>query len=113
MTARHSLSQLWARSTFVALFTTIAFLATAQVAAAQCEPSFCNGTDYKTPEEAAEALVATAKSDDMKAALKVLGRDGEDILSSGDKVADERARARFVSPTTPSIRSKSRAIGRR
>src|ERR1700683_1769069 len=51
---------------------------------------------YKSPEAAADALVATAKSGDQKAALKVLGRDGEDIISSGDKVSDDAVRQRFV-----------------
>ena len=52
--------------------------------------------DYKTPEEAVDALVAAAKSGDQKAALVVLGHDGEDIISSGDKVSDDNARQRFV-----------------
>ena len=34
--------------------------------------------NYKSPEAAVDALVTTAKSGDMKAALEVLGRDGED-----------------------------------
>jgi Protein of unknown function (DUF2950) len=52
--------------------------------------------DYKTPQAAVDALVATARSGDQKAALVVLGRDGEDIISSGDKVSDDAVRARFV-----------------
>ena len=52
--------------------------------------------DYKTPQAAVEALVATARSGDEKAALVVLGRDGEDIISSGDKVSDDAVRERFV-----------------
>jgi hypothetical protein len=52
--------------------------------------------DYKSPQDAVDALVATAKSGDEKAALVVLGRDGEDIISSGDKVSDDAVRARFV-----------------
>jgi hypothetical protein len=52
--------------------------------------------DYKAPQDAVDALVSAAKSSDTKAALAVLGRDAEEILYSGDKVADERARARFV-----------------
>ena len=52
--------------------------------------------DYKTPQEAVDALVATAKSGDQKAALVVLGRDGQDIISSGDKVSDDDVRQRFV-----------------
>jgi hypothetical protein len=50
--------------------------------------------NYKTPEAVVDALVATAKSGDMKAALVVLGRDGEDIISSGDKVSDDAVRQR-------------------
>src|SRR6516165_7637467 len=52
--------------------------------------------DYKSPQDAVDALVATARSGDLKAALDVLGKDGEDILSSGDKVSDDAVRARFV-----------------
>jgi Protein of unknown function (DUF2950) len=52
--------------------------------------------DYKSPRDAVDALVATAKSGDDTAALAVLGRDGEDIISSGDKVSDEAVRKRFV-----------------
>jgi hypothetical protein len=56
----------------------------------------CAQENYKTPEAAVEALVATAKNGDMKAALAVLGRDGEDIISSGDKVSDDAVRQSFV-----------------
>jgi len=52
--------------------------------------------DYNTPQAAVDALVATARSGDQKAALVVLGREGEDIISSGDKVSDNAVRARFV-----------------
>jgi hypothetical protein len=52
--------------------------------------------DYKTPQNAIDALVASAKSGDEKAALVVLGQQGQDIISSGDKVSDDVVRARFV-----------------
>jgi Protein of unknown function (DUF2950) len=51
---------------------------------------------FKTPEAAVEALVAAAKASDEKAALAVLGKGSEDILSSGDAVADAAGRATFV-----------------
>lgn len=51
---------------------------------------------YKTPEDAAAALAAAVKSG-PKDILKVLGRDAEDIVSSGDEVADNDIRARFTS----------------
>jgi hypothetical protein len=53
--------------------------------------------DYKTPQDAANALAAAAKSGDEKAALVVLGRGAEDLVSSGDKVSDDAVRERFVS----------------
>ncbi|MFY9837655.1 MAG: DUF2950 domain-containing protein [Xanthobacteraceae bacterium] len=65
-----------------------ASIATSSVALAQ--------EDYKTPEAAVDALLATARSGDEKAALVVLGRSGEDIIFSGDKVSDDAVRARFV-----------------
>jgi hypothetical protein len=51
---------------------------------------------FKTPEEAASALVDAAKSGDAKALLAVLGPDGGAIVSSGDPVADQNAREKFV-----------------
>ncbi|MBH5397764.1 DUF2950 domain-containing protein [Bradyrhizobium sp. CNPSo 4010] len=51
---------------------------------------------YKTPEDAAAALAAAVKSG-PKDILKVLGRKAEDIVSSGDEVADNDIRARFSS----------------
>ena len=51
---------------------------------------------YDTPQKAVDALVAAVKSNDLKATLAVLGRGGKDIISSGDKVADEATNARFL-----------------
>jgi len=68
---------------------TAAVLALA-MAAANAQQSF------KTAEEAADALVSVAKAGDRKAVLTVLGRDGADIVSSGDPVADASARNRMI-----------------
>ena len=51
---------------------------------------------FKTPDEAASAMVRAAKAGDMKALVTVLGPDGEDIVSSGDEVADQATREKFV-----------------
>jgi hypothetical protein len=51
---------------------------------------------FKTPDDAAAALVAAAKAGDMRALVTVLGPDGEDIVSSGDEVADAETRQKFV-----------------
>src|SRR5262245_44925453 len=67
-----------------------AMLVIAAAAAASAQQSF------NSPEEAAEALAKAAKSGDRNALLTILGRDGEDIVSSGDPVADADTRQRFV-----------------
>ncbi|MDN4999323.1 DUF2950 domain-containing protein [Bradyrhizobium sp. GCM10027634] len=51
---------------------------------------------YKTPEDAAAALAAAVKSGPA-GILNVLGRSAEDIVSSGDEVADNDIRQRFSS----------------
>lgn len=51
---------------------------------------------FKTPDEAASALASAAKAGDMKALATVLGPDGDDIVSSGDEVADAATREKFV-----------------
>src|SRR4029453_17209874 len=61
---------------------TAAMLAFAIASGANAQHSF------KTPEEAVDALVSAAKSGDRKVVLTVFGRDGADIVSSGDATAD-------------------------
>jgi hypothetical protein len=51
---------------------------------------------FKSPEDAAGALVSAIKDDWPKGAVAVLGADGADIVSSGDKVADETMRQKFL-----------------
>ncbi len=51
---------------------------------------------FPTPDAAASALVAAAKADDMKALSSILGPDADQILSSGDPVADKNARDEFA-----------------
>ena len=51
---------------------------------------------YKTPEDAAAALAAAVKSG-PRDILKVLGRAAEDIVFSGDEIADNDIRQRFSS----------------
>jgi Protein of unknown function (DUF2950) len=66
----------------------VAFLASASAASAQ--------QSFKSPDDAATALVSAAKNDWPKGVVTVLGRDGVDIVSSGDKVADEAIRQKFL-----------------
>lgn len=52
---------------------------------------------FPSPEDATAALAAAVKSGTNSAILKVLGKDAEDIVSSGDDVADADIRQRFLS----------------
>jgi len=51
---------------------------------------------FQSPSTAVSALVAADKADDMKTLNSILGPDADQVLSSGDPVADKNARDDFV-----------------
>jgi hypothetical protein len=51
---------------------------------------------FSSAEEASNAMVMAAQSNDEKAMLDVLGPDGKQIVSSGDEAEDAHDRANFV-----------------
>lgn len=51
---------------------------------------------FGSPEEAMKALAEAAQAGDRNGLLAILGSEAEDILSSGDEVADKAARNRFL-----------------
>ena len=60
-----------------------------------CASAFAQ-EQFKSPDDAVNALVSAAKAEDESAILSVLGPDGRDIVSSGDEVADRTTRENFV-----------------
>ena len=62
----------------------------ASVSAASAQQSF------KSPEDAAQALVNAAKDNWPKGVIAVLGPDADEIVSSGDKTSDEAMREKFL-----------------
>jgi Protein of unknown function (DUF2950) len=52
---------------------------------------------FKTPDDAAAALVQAARINDDRGLLSVLGPDGSQIASSGDPTEDKNIREKFVS----------------
>ena len=62
----------------------------ASVSAASAQQSF------KSPEDAAQALVNAAKDNWPKGVISVLGPDADEIVSSGDKTSDEAMREKFL-----------------
>lgn len=53
-------------------------------------------THFSSPDEAVEALVAATRADDLKSMLAILGPGSRDLVSSGDNVADNASRDKFV-----------------
>ncbi len=77
-------------SLFVAAFTA-ALVAPERVAAADTAQK-----RFATPEAAVEALVAAAKANDRAALLALFGSESQEIVESGDPVADREGVERFV-----------------
>jgi hypothetical protein len=51
---------------------------------------------FTSPDEAVQALVAASKADDLKTMLAILGPGSKELISSGDSVADNIGRDKFV-----------------
>ena len=62
------------------------------------------GESFRTPEEAARALVAAAKADDVPGLLRILGPTARSILVTRDPVADRSARQKFVASAAERMR---------
>jgi hypothetical protein len=62
--------------------------------AAAAEPAAQQG--FASPQQAVAALVAAAQADSDGELLAILGPDAEDLIYSGDEVADQGGRARFL-----------------
>ena len=76
-------------------------LASAAILLAACLPqgSVAQQPGQKTfssPQDASTALVAAVESNDEKAMLEILGPDGQEVISSGDKAEDAQNRADFI-----------------
>jgi len=69
---------------------TAAIVLLGSVSAASAQQSF------KSPEDAMEALASATKDNWPKGVVGVLGPDADEIVSSGDKVADETMREKFL-----------------
>jgi hypothetical protein len=51
---------------------------------------------FASPEEAVNSLVVAVRADDKKEMLAILGQGGKELISSGDEVADEVGREKFL-----------------
>ena len=64
--------------------------------AAIAAPAPVKQQSFATPDDALKAVVDDLKSDNLSDLLKIFGPGIESILNSGDSVADQNARQRFV-----------------
>ena len=79
---------------------TTASLVALALLAAGCAGKKDEAAGFATPEDAAKALVAAFQADDVAAAAKLLGPGSEELLSSGDAVADKDDRTSFLAAYT-------------
>ena len=97
------------QSKMVAIF--LAVTATLFATIAQCA---VESHSFPSPQAAIDALVAALKSGNADEVATVLGPKGRELASSGDPVADEAARQRFISAYDEShelkLEGSSRAI---
>ena len=54
------------------------------------------GKSFTSPDEAIKALIDVLKQNDNNQLIVILGPEGKELISSGDEVADQGNRARFV-----------------
>jgi hypothetical protein len=66
---------------------------------------------FSSPEAAARALSTAARSDDKERLRAILGPESDEILASGDAVADAAARKRFASAAGEGTRIERSADG--
>lgn len=71
------------------LLTMLAFVA-------DCRAAGARHHHFRTPEQAARALVEACRNDDLQAMLTILGPGSGTLIASGDSVADNAGRDRFV-----------------
>ncbi|MDA8430955.1 MAG: DUF2950 domain-containing protein [Geobacteraceae bacterium] len=81
---------------WLAVLAGISALLLTVILAADCQAAGLRQKRFATPEQAALALVEAAKSDDLKGMLAILGPGSRELIYSGDGVADNAGRDRFV-----------------
>jgi hypothetical protein len=88
-----------AQRLLVAMFATMTLMCAhaSSLAAEQVKQQQRTFTD---PESAVRSLIEALRAEDRKALLEVLGTRAQKLLSSGDAVADKRARAAFLEDYT-------------
>jgi hypothetical protein len=84
--------KVWA-TLLVYVVTAVLFIS---VSASDSRASEVRQKRFSSPDEAVQALVTATRADDLKTMLAILGPGSEKLISSGDSVADNANRDKFV-----------------
>ena len=98
--AKSERSSLYSHSLAIFIMTLIAISSVSFVSFAQDTKQ----KSFKSPEDAFKALVQAARNNDIEELSAIFGPEGKDIISSGDAVADRRAREHFVKTAGDAIK---------
>jgi hypothetical protein len=74
----------------------VAVAATLICLSLRAETAAARPAAFVSPEEAVAALIEAARAGSVASMLKILGGDGKALVLSGDPVADDGGRKRFV-----------------
>lgn len=84
------------RLALLACCATVTLLIAALISAPDCQAAAVHQKLFQTPDQAASALVEASRTDDLKAMLAILGPGSRELIASGDSVADNTGRDKFV-----------------
>jgi hypothetical protein len=78
------------------LFTIATLVAFLGFSLAACTSTPSKENEFKSPSDAVQALVTALKTNSDKDLLSVLGPEAKELIYSGDEVADQEARQKFL-----------------
>ena len=73
-----------------------ALVGTSGNAAAKAPEKAAGTKTFQSPEAAVQALIEALKINDDKALLAIFGKEGKELIASGDEIADRKGRTRFL-----------------
>lgn len=74
----------------------LALVGTGENASARPTDKAAGPNEFPSPEAAVQALMDAVKNSDEKALLAIFGKEGKDLIATGDETADRKGRERFL-----------------
>jgi len=109
---RRTSSNPWLRQRLVVMVLALALAALPRVGRGiDIATAATKHTAFATPEQAVDALTAAVRIGSTAELVRILGPGSRDLVSSGDRVADEQARTKFLAAYEESNRLETRDDG--